>query len=106
MHCGLLTKQTGAKTRSIAGEAGFDLGFIPTARNPDRYRDRGPVEGGIDGQWANWNDERGKRVLPKLAAALVTSMGSIGESEVNKAILSTGFRFESGGFVPVNARAK
>jgi hypothetical protein len=94
-----------AKIRVVAGDAGFDLGRIPDGLDEaGTGTRRPPIMSGIHGQWNEWGRERRLRVLPKLAEAIETfQKPRTGGGEVNAAILKHGYRFENGGFVPVNA---
>jgi hypothetical protein len=54
-----------------------------------------------------WGNERRIRILPKLAEAIETFLSAKGRAgELNAAILKHGYRFENGGFVPINARGE
>lgn len=94
-----------AEERNLAGAAGFDRGLIPDgiAENGIGVR-RPPVESGIDGQWCGWDARQRRLVLPRLADVIETFRRSRGGGgEVNAALLRHGFRFENGGFLPVDA---
>jgi hypothetical protein len=94
----LLQDQRSGIIRSIAGDAGFDLGQIPDGLKSDMIQ-RAPILSAIDGLWNQFEDDRRQRLLPRFAEALAREAGA----EVNVRILKCGFRFENGGFVPVNA---
>ncbi len=95
----LLHDQRSGIIRSVAGDAGFDLGLIPDGIVNGGIQ-RAPILSAIDGQWCMWERDRQERTLPRLADALARDAGII---EVNGRILKCGFKFENGGFVPVNA---
>ncbi len=98
--------------RSVAGEAGFDLGMIPDGLS-DGGIQRREILSAIDGQWHRFDDARKQRTVARLADALSRQLGktnppTAGEIErgvaiINARILKYGFRFQNGGFVPVNA---
>jgi hypothetical protein len=94
----LLQDQRSGIIRSIAGDAGFDLGQIPDGMTHGMIQ-RAPILSAIDGQWNQLERPRRERLLPRFAEALVREA----KDEVNARILKCGFRFENGGFVPVNA---
>ena len=95
----LLHGQRSGIIRSLAGDAGFDLGLIII---PDGMTDggiqRAPILSAIDGQWNMWDAARKTRTASKLAESLAAYTGL-----ANAKILKHGFKFENGGFVPVNA---
>jgi hypothetical protein len=95
----LLQEQRSGIIRSLAGDAGFDLGQIPDGIT-NGSTSRAPILSAIDGQWGSWERGRQERTLPKLAEAVARSATL---AEVNARILKHGFKFENGGFVPVNA---
>jgi hypothetical protein len=95
----LLQRQRSGIIRSLAGDAGFDLGMIPDGMT-DGGIQRAPILSAIDGQWSTWDDARKNRTVSRLAEALASEAGV---QTVNAQILKHGFRFENGGFVPVNA---
>jgi hypothetical protein len=95
----LLHEQRSGIIRSLAGDAGFDLGLIPDGMTNGGIQ-RAPILSAIDGQWSQWDEARKSRTLPKLAESLANCAGL---PEVNAKLLKHGFRFENGGFVPVNA---
>jgi hypothetical protein len=95
----LLHDQRSGIIRSIAGDAGFELEFIPDGLVNGMIQ-RAPILSAIDGQWGMWDRGRKERTLPRFAEAL-TRDAKI--EEVNARISKCGFRFENGGFVPVNA---
>lgn len=95
----LLHDQRSGIIRSTAGDAGFDLGLIPDGI-VDGGIQRAPILSAIDGQWSTWDRGRKERTLSRFADALVREAGT---NEVNSRILKCGFRFDNGGFVPVNA---
>jgi len=98
--------------RRVAGEAGFDLGMIPDGLT-DGGIQRAPILSAIDGQWSTFDAARKERMIGWLAEALSRQLGKTnpptdGEVErgtaiINARILKYGFKFENGGFVPVNA---
>jgi len=94
-----------AEMRNLAGDAGFDRSQIPDGIAEDGIGlRRPPIHSGIDGQWNSWDGQRRRSTLPKLAEAIEGFCRSRGGGrEVNAAILKHGFRFENGGFVPVDA---
>jgi len=96
----LLHEQRSGIIRSIAGEAGFDLGQIPDGTNEGGGIQRAPILSSIDGQWSAMDQSRRARLLPRFAEALARDAGLV---EVNNRIRKCGFRFEGGGLVPVNA---
>lgn len=95
----LLQDQRSGIIRSIAGDAGFALELIPDGIVNGGIQ-RAPILSAIDGQWGTWELERKGRTLPRFADALARESGIV---EVNARILKCGFKFENGGFVPVNA---
>jgi hypothetical protein len=101
----LLEELPAGKIRGVAGDAGFDLGRIPDGISEDGTGiRRPPILSGIDGQWSEWGRNQRERNVPKLAEAINSFYESKGDrGKVNSAILKHGFRFENGGFVPVNA---
>jgi hypothetical protein len=98
--------------RSVAGEAGFDLGMIPDGLTSGGIQ-RKEILSAVDGQWNTFDAGRKERTLARLADALSRQLGrtnppTAGEIErgvaiINARILKYGFKFENGGFVPVNA---
>jgi len=96
---GLLHDQRSGIIRTIAGEAGFALDLIPDGIANGGIQ-RAPILSAIDGQWSIWERDRKERTLARFADAL-THRAGVGE--VNARILKCGFKFDSGGFVPVNA---
>lgn len=96
----LLHALPSGKVRPVAGDAGFDLGQIRDGIVDGGFRNRGPIESDIDGQWNTFDRDRKERTLRRLAEALEREKGT---STVNDAILKYGHKFENGGFVPVNA---
>src|SRR2546429_1322352 len=74
---------------------------------------RAPILSAIDGQWSTFDAARKERMIGWLAEALSRQLGKTnpptdGEVErgtaiINARILKYGFKFENGGFVPVNA---
>jgi hypothetical protein len=95
----LLHNQRSGIIRSLAGDAGFDLGLIPDGHTHGGIQ-RAPILSAIDGQWNTWDQERKRRTVAKLAESLADCAGIV---TVNAQILKHGFKFENGGFVPVNA---
>lgn len=95
----LLHSQRSGIIRSLAGDAGFDLGLIPDGMT-DGGIQRAPILSAIDGQWSMWDAARKTRTVSKLAESLAVYAGL---AVVNAKILKHGFKFENGGFVPVNA---
>jgi hypothetical protein len=85
--------------RSVAGDAGFELELIPDGIVNGGIQ-RAPILSAVDGLWSTYDRGRKERTLPRFAEALEREKGI---SEVNKRILKCGFKFENGGFVPVNA---
>jgi len=101
----VLNASPATEMRNLAGDAGFDRGQIPDGIAEDGIGvRRPPILSGIDGQWNSWDSQRRRSTLPKLAEAIEKFRRSKGGGgEVNAAILKHGFRFEYGGFVPVDA---
>jgi hypothetical protein len=95
----LLHDQRSGIMRSIAGDAGFALELIPDGI-VNGGTQRAPIISAVDGQWGTWDRGRRERTLSRFADAL-TREATI--REVNSRILKCGFKFENGGFVPVNA---
>ena len=95
----LLQNQRSGIIRSLAGDAGFELGLIPDGLTNGGIQ-RAPILSAIDGQWNTWDSDRKRRTVPKLAESLA---GHAGVHAVNAQILKHGYKFENGGFVPVNA---
>jgi hypothetical protein len=95
----LLQDQRSGIIRSIAGDAGFDLGSIRDGLTNGGIQ-RAPILTDIDGQWGAMERGHRERLLPRFAEALTRDAGI---AEVNNRILKCGFKFENGGFVPVNA---
>jgi hypothetical protein len=95
----LLQDQRSGIIRSIAGDAGFDLGQIPSGL-ANGMTQRAPILSAVDVQWDKFDDDRRQRFLPRFAEALVREAK---EEVVNARILKCGFKFANGGFVPVNA---
>lgn len=93
----LLQDQRSGIIRSIAGDAGFDLGQIPDGITNGGIQ-RAPILSAIDGQWSVMERPRRERLLPRFSEALARE-----SSEVNNRIRKCGFKFENGGLVPVNA---
>jgi hypothetical protein len=104
----LLESLPAAKIPGVAADAGFDAGLIPDGLDETgHFTRRPPITSAIRGQWNQWDNERRVRVLPKLAEAIKTFLQPKGrDSEVNAGILKHGYRFENGGFVPVNAKGE
>jgi hypothetical protein len=96
----LLHTLPSGKIRPVAGDAGFDLGQIRDGMADSGLRNRGPIESDIDGQWNTFDSDRKERTLRRLAEAIGREMGT---GVVNDAILKYSYKFENGGFVPVNA---
>jgi hypothetical protein len=94
----LLQDQRSGIIRSIAGDAGFDLGQIRDGMTNGGIQ-RAPILSDVDGQWNLLERARRERLLPRFAEALAREA----KDEVNIRILKCGFKFENGGFVPVNA---
>jgi hypothetical protein len=95
----LLHDQRSGIIRSIAGDAGFELELIPDGIVNGGIQ-RAPILSAIDGQWGMWDRGRKERTLPRFADALAREAGIV---DVKSRILKCGFKFDSGGFVPVNA---
>lgn len=96
---GLLHDQRSGLLKTIAGEAGFALDLIPDGLHNGGTQ-RAPILSAIDGQWAQWERGRRERTLPRFADALGQRTTL---KELNARIVKCGFKFENGGFVPVNA---
>jgi hypothetical protein len=95
----LLEEQRSGAIRGVAGDAGFPLGLIPDGMANGGIQ-RTPILSAIDGLWGSWDRGRRERALPRFADALTREAGI---SEVNSRILKWGFKFDNGGFVPMNA---
>lgn len=95
----LLQDQRAGIIRSIAGDAGFALELIPDGIVNGGIQ-RAPILSAIDGQWGTWERGRQGRTLSRFADALKREAGN---EAVNERIIKCGFKFENGGFVPVNA---
>jgi hypothetical protein len=67
---------------------------------------RPTIESAIDGPWLEWAESEDLRRtrLKHLAQELIDFYTSRGmEQKVQRVILKNGYRFENGGFVPVDA---
>lgn len=95
----LLHDQRSGIMRSILGDAGFPLDQIPDGITNGGIQ-RAPILSAADGLWSIFDRRRKESTLPRFAEALAREAGP---EEINKRILKCGFRFENGGFVPVNA---
>ena len=99
----LLQQQRSGIIRSLAGNAGFDLGMIRDGIT-DGGIQRKEMLADIDGQWNAWDRRRKERTLPRLANTLANHAGiPAGIDVVNSRKAHCGFKFINGGFVPVNA---
>jgi hypothetical protein len=61
---------------------------------------RAPILSAIDGLWNTFERSLRERTVSRLADALVREAEI---NDINSRILKCGFKFENGGFVPVNA---
>lgn len=97
-----------ADMRIIAGEAGWDLGSLPTGLNDSGYTLRPAISSAIDGYWSQWDESVKIKRLRLLANALSRHFEKRmdGRDFVNKALANVGFRFANGEFVPVDAAGK
>lgn len=90
----LLQDQRSGIIRSIAGDAGFDLGRIRSGLRNGMIQ-RAPILADIDQQWGALHIEQQRELLPRFADALLREA----KDEVNIRIAKCGFRFENGQFV-------
>jgi hypothetical protein len=97
-----------SKIRTIAGDAGWDLGQIPDGLDPKTgYTRRPAITSAIDGHWGIFTHEQRCNRLRHLAQALCDFLKPRGlESEVHNALLKHEFGFANGDFVPVDAKGR
>ena len=102
----LLHAESVSSIRKIAGEAGFDRTLVPdglTATGAEKP----PVLSAIDGQFGTWESARRAATLPRLAGALLRHFKQKGmNSRLNDQLKEIGWRFENGGFIPVDAHGE
>lgn len=108
----MLHEQRSGVIRSIAGEAGFDLGMLPDGKTDSGSGiQREPILTAMDGLWSTFDDDRKERTLRRFAEALAPEVGYTNPPQdgafergiqlINERIRKHGFRIESGVFVPV-----